>query len=194
MQLAHRVTVEVEWRDLPAREHLGEIADRRADVADRLPEVGLEVAPPDDALPGRHIDQDEWPLRVAADLGHDRSAHRDRNRSHIDPFQSQLVRDLHRALLGCRRVRAAAEYQPSSRSGRDRATDDEGPDGSGALTDVDGSRVEGQTRSHHLLAGLVGRAVCGRRRDSHRVRDRPGWHAPRVKPDYAMAVMSPSSK
>ncbi len=59
---------------------VGEIVDRRHDVACRMLQIGFEIAATDNAFLGCEIDENNRPLIEQTDLGHDRSAKRYQDR------------------------------------------------------------------------------------------------------------------
>jgi len=65
--------------------------DGRNDGANRVLEVGLEIASSHDPFLGIEVDQDHRPLVEAAHLRHDRTLERDEHRPDVDRPQRQLL-------------------------------------------------------------------------------------------------------
>ena len=124
VQRPARQAVQLDGRHRLALEHLAEIVQRRDQIVHRLGGVGLEIAPPDHALLGVQVDQDQRPLGDGGDARDHRPLQLEHDRPRGDGPQGERC-GLHgvflpRALWSAGRPDDAGDAPSGRRGTRDR--------------------------------------------------------------------------
>ena len=99
-RLARRVE-QLHRRHRPALQQGAEIVERRHQVAQRLHDIGFEIAAPDDALLGLQVDQHQRPLGDGGDADDDRPLELEHDRPRGDgPGIVSMVQSFRTRILG----------------------------------------------------------------------------------------------